>query len=73
MIEKVYDLLGGRKFIGFIMATGALFAGKMSDTAWSAVFGIYCALNVIDKAADKFMAGKPSGNVQSVISQIMEK
>jgi hypothetical protein len=46
MIEKFWNLLGGRKFLGFIIATWLLIAKSITGEIWLTVFFIYAASNL---------------------------
>ncbi|NPV80786.1 MAG: hypothetical protein HPY52_11000 [Firmicutes bacterium] len=41
--------IGSRKFLGFMIATVALFAGKFDPEWWIAAFAIYVGGNVFQK------------------------
>lgn len=53
MIEKLWKILGGRKFLGFITGTALLIWSKITPDIWLWVFITYCTANVIKGAADK--------------------
>jgi|YelNatPaOPRAMG01_1025707.scaffolds.fasta_scaffold419820_1 hypothetical protein len=48
-IEKFWRTVGGRKFVGFILATVLCVMGKISDQIWLATFMTYCTANVVQK------------------------
>lgn len=47
---KLWTLLGGRKFLGFILSTALLWFGKVSDEIWCVAFIAYVGSNVAQKA-----------------------
>jgi hypothetical protein len=50
MILKIWQTLGGRKFLAFAAATVLLIADKISENVWLWAFGIYCAANIVKAA-----------------------
>jgi len=48
-VEAFWRAIGGRKFIGFILATYLCITGKISDQVWLAAFITYCSANVFQK------------------------
>jgi len=49
LAEKIWNILGGRKFLGFIFACAFLIFGKISDMVWVTAFGLYVGANVAQK------------------------
>jgi len=50
---SVIDVLGGRKFIVFLVATGLLIAKLIDQTTWLWVVGIYVSGNIAEQLTDK--------------------
>lgn len=48
--EKLWTLLGGGKFLGFVLSTALLWFGKVSDEIWCVAFVAYVGSNVAQKA-----------------------
>jgi hypothetical protein len=48
-MRKLWDFLGGRKFMVLILATGLLFSGKLTSSDWVIIAGIYTAINAVQK------------------------
>ncbi len=57
MIERLWRTLGGRKFIGLVIATWLCYAGRMTGEAWVLALGMYLGANV----AQKVLAGRYGG------------
>ncbi len=57
-IEKFWRAIGGRKFIGFVLATILCFYGKISGEIWLIAFSIYCSANVVQKAVLNWMSSQ---------------
>jgi len=49
MTKKIWETIGGRKFLGFLLATLLVYAGKISDQVWLVAFITYCGANVAQK------------------------
>jgi len=50
---QITDILGGRKFIVFLVATGLLIGKLIDQTTWLWVVGIYVSGNIAEQLADK--------------------
>lgn len=48
--SRLWTAVGGRKFIGFVLACAFLMAGLISDTIWAVAFSVYVGGNVAQKA-----------------------
>lgn len=46
---KIWHLLGGRKFVGLVLATVLCFEGKLTGDMWIIAFAVYCGANVAQK------------------------
>ena len=46
---KIWNFLGGRKFLVLILATIGLLVGKLTSADWVIVSGIYTAGNIAEK------------------------
>ena len=53
----------GRKFIGFLTATGLLCYGLISADDWKFAFVVYCAADVFEKIAPLALRKKGSSDV----------
>lgn len=51
--QTITDILGGRKFIVFLMATGLLIGKLVDQTTWLWVVGIYVSGNIAEQLTDK--------------------
>lgn len=49
-MDKIWDAVGGRKFVGFCVACVFLAAGMISETIWAVAFSVYVGSNVAQKA-----------------------
>jgi hypothetical protein len=49
IFEKIFDAVGGRKFLTFIAGTVLLIIDKISPEIWFGVATVYCATNVAQK------------------------
>lgn len=56
-IEKVWRMLGGRKFLGLILATILCYVGRLSGEMWVIAFSVYCGANVSQKVLKKDTKG----------------
>jgi hypothetical protein len=54
VVERMWRVLGGRKFLGLVVATVLCAAGRINGAEWVAAFGLYAVTNV---AADKVAKG----------------
>ncbi len=57
----MWRLLGGRKFLGFIVATVLAWTGRLSGEGWLIAFGIYAGFNV----AQKVLLSRHAGPTQA--------
>ncbi|MDI6872111.1 MAG: hypothetical protein QME79_12360 [Bacillota bacterium] len=57
MIEKLWRALGGRKFLGLVIATWLCYIGRLPGEAWVLALGMYLGANV----AQKVLAGRYGG------------
>ncbi len=48
-MRNFLNSLGGRKFLVLGIATGCLFAGKLSSADWVIIAGIYIGINAVQK------------------------
>ena len=64
--RKVWDLLGGRKFLGFAFACLFLTVGRISDAVWVTAFGLYVGANVAQKVLLERRDGQNVGESQSI-------
>lgn len=56
VMERIWRIIGGRKFLVLVFATIGLLIGKITSSDWVIVAGIYTAGNV----ARSFIKGKES-------------
>jgi hypothetical protein len=47
--QKLWTAMGGRKFVGFALASVFLACGLISDVVWLSAFGLYVGSNVAQK------------------------
>jgi len=47
--KNMWRILGGRKFLGFLLATLLCYTGKISGEIWIIAFTVYCGANVSQK------------------------
>ena len=52
-IHKIWVMIGGRGFAVMLVASIALFLGKLDGASYVAVAGLYLASNVTKKLIDK--------------------
>lgn len=50
---NVVDILGGRKFLVFLIGTGLLIGKLVDQTTWLWVVGIYVSGNIAEQLTDK--------------------
>lgn len=47
--ERIWRIIGGRKFVGLILATFLCYIGRLDGSLWVIAFGVYCGANVSQK------------------------
>lgn len=47
--NKLWRTIGGRKFVGFVIASIFMVCGLISDVVWLSAFAIYAGANVAQK------------------------
>jgi len=56
---KLWRLLGGRKFLAFVIACVFFLLGKLSENAWLMVFAVYTSANVVGKLLKRHEVERP--------------
>jgi hypothetical protein len=46
-VKKLWELLGGRKFLALLLSFGGLIAGKVASQDWVYIVAIFCSANAI--------------------------
>ncbi|HEX2954361.1 MAG TPA: hypothetical protein VHR47_10310 [Bacillota bacterium] len=54
-IRKLWEAIGGRKFLGLLVATVLAWAGRLTSEAWVLVFFIFVLGNVFEKMLPQLM------------------
>lgn len=47
--KRFWVVIGGRKFLGFVLASVFLYLGKISQDIWLIAFSVYCGSNIAQK------------------------